>query len=226
MRVGAATNVFGRQGTASSALAPTAGAAGAVGGRIRRQPDSAGAGPHRMDDLSADERRLIQSLRSRDQQVRAHELAHQAAGGPYAGAASFTYRKGPNGGQYAVAGEVDVSLQRTGDPKSDLRMAEAVRSAALAPAEPSAQDRSVAAEAAAIASEARLALQSAPRAGGTGTTGGAGASRRVEGEYIDRSGGAQGAGLGDSPQTARFMAVQRMGAAEFMAVGGRLNLFA
>ncbi|MBA1149646.1 hypothetical protein H0Z60_21615, partial [Ectothiorhodospiraceae bacterium WFHF3C12] len=103
------------------------------------------AGPDRLEALTAEERRLIQSLRNRDREVRAHELAHQSVGGQYAGAPSYSYTEGPDGRRYATGGEVDISLRRTGDPAQDLRMAETVRRAALAPADPSAQDQRVAA---------------------------------------------------------------------------------
>ena len=105
------------------------------------------------------ERQLIAELSARDREVRAHEQAHAAVGGKYAGAPSFSFERGPDGVNYAVSGEVPISLPRIGDdPQAALRAAEQVRQAALAPAEPSAQDQRVAAQAAQIAVEARAEL--------------------------------------------------------------------
>jgi len=41
------------------------------------------------DELSVDEKRLVVDLQSRDSEVRAHEAAHQAAGGGMTGAATY-----------------------------------------------------------------------------------------------------------------------------------------
>lgn len=200
-------------------------AAGPAEGRRAQQP----AAPRRVDELTAAEQRLIQALRNRDREVRAHELAHQSVGGRYAGSARYRDAEGPDGRRYAVGGEVDIDLRRSGDPEQDLRMAEQVRRAALAPAEPSAQDQRIAARAAAIAAEARQAL--ATTGEGTaapGEGGGRSGSRPVQGEYIDRVAGrrARVGDTADSPLARQFAAVQGMGGAELMSQGGRLDLFA
>lgn len=100
----------------------------------------------------------IQALAQRDREVRAHEQAHVAAGGPYAGAATYQLQRGPNGVGYAVAGEVPISTGREATPEATLQKAQVVKRAALAPAEPSAQDRQVAAAATRLEAEARLEL--------------------------------------------------------------------
>lgn len=106
------------------------------------------------------ERQEILELAARDREVRAHEQAHAAVGGRYAGAPSYTYQRGPDGVNYAVGGEVPISLPSGGDdPEATIRAAEQVRRAALAPADPSPQDRSVAASAANLAQEARQELR-------------------------------------------------------------------
>ena len=102
---------------------------------------------------------LIQQLKQTDAEVRAHEQAHSAVGGNLAGAASFSYRSGPDGVRYAVAGEVSIDVGKVaGDPQATLDKMERVRRAALAPAEPSAQDRQVAAQAAQLAAEAQAEI--------------------------------------------------------------------
>ncbi|VXB19846.1 SprA-related family protein [Pseudomonas sp. 8AS] len=105
------------------------------------------------------EQQQIASLASRDREVRSHEQAHAAVGGAYAGAPSYTYKRGPDGQIYAVGGEVGIDVSPIpGDPQATLRKMEVVQRAALAPAEPSAQDRRVAAQAQAQASQARAEL--------------------------------------------------------------------
>ncbi|WP_339525568.1 putative metalloprotease CJM1_0395 family protein [Pseudomonas sp. EA_35y_Pfl2_R111] len=101
----------------------------------------------------------ITKLVSRDQEVRTHEQAHAAVGGRYAGAPSYTYERGPDGKRYAVGGEVGIDTSPIpNDPEATLRKMEVVIRAALAPAEPSAQDRQVAAQAQAQMAEARAQL--------------------------------------------------------------------
>lgn len=101
----------------------------------------------------------IAKLVSRDQEVRTHEQAHAAVGGRYAGAPSYTYERGPDGKRYAVGGEVGIDTSPIpSDPEATLRKMEVVIRAALAPAEPSAQDRQVAAQAQAQMAEARAQL--------------------------------------------------------------------
>jgi len=90
----------------------------------------------------------LADLKARDREVRAHEAAHQAVGGQYAGAISYVYERGPDGAQYAVGGEVSIDTAPVeGDPQATIEKMRTVRAAALAPAEPSPQDRAVAAQA-------------------------------------------------------------------------------
>ncbi|PHS67604.1 MAG: hypothetical protein COB23_10200 [Methylophaga sp.] len=111
-------------------------------------------------ELSTQEQQQIQQLQARDRVVRAHEAAHIAAGGNVIrGGAQFSFQRGPNGVQYAVGGEVKIDTSKVkGDPEATLRKAEQIRAAALAPAQPSSQDRAVAANAAQLAVEARAEI--------------------------------------------------------------------
>lgn len=101
-----------------------------------------------------EDRQHIRELSARDREVRSHEQAHQTAGGSLAGAASFTYERGPDGKSYAIGGEVPISVSSSGDPEQVRDNAQKVQQAALAPAQPSSQDRRVAAAAAQIELEA------------------------------------------------------------------------
>ena len=104
------------------------------------------------------EKREIDQLKARDREVRAHEQAHAAVGGQYAGSPSYEFETGPDGQQYAVGGEVSIDISEESDPEDTLAKMQQVRAAALAPAEPSPQDFRVASEASRIAGEARAEL--------------------------------------------------------------------
>lgn len=98
--------------------------------------------------LSPEAEAVVQELKNRDQEVRNHEMAHMAAGGGMTGGASYSYQTGPDGQRYAVGGEVQINTPNSaGDPGETIKNAETVRRAALAPANPSAQDMAVAAAA-------------------------------------------------------------------------------
>ena len=109
----------------------------------------------------------IQTLKARDQEVRNHEQAHlSAAGGLAMGGASFQFVTGPDGQRYAMGGEVSIDTSGvSGDPAATLRKAETIRRAALAPAQPSGQDYSVANKATAMANQARMEMLKATQAG-------------------------------------------------------------
>jgi hypothetical protein len=104
----------------------------------------------------------IQQLKSRDIEVRAHEAAHIAgSAGLVQGGASFNFQRGPDGKQYAVGGEVQIDTSKVeGNPQATIDKAKKIQQAALAPANPSSQDRAVAAQAAQMAIEARAELNS------------------------------------------------------------------
>ncbi len=107
-----------------------------------------------IDHLSGEERKVVTKLRKRDQEVRRHERAHMAAAGPYGGMPVYDLQKGPDGRLYAVGGEVSIDVKPLKDPAATIAKEEIVIRAALAPANPSAQDHSVAAQARQLKAEA------------------------------------------------------------------------
>lgn len=111
-------------------------------------------------DLSPEAQAKVAELRKGDEEVHAHEAAHQgAAGGLARGGATYSYKRGPDGQLYAVAGEVSLDTSPVqGDPRATLAKAQRIIAAALAPANPSPQDRAVAAEASAMAAKASAEL--------------------------------------------------------------------
>ena len=111
----------------------------------------------------------VQDLVERDKEVRTHEQAHQSAGGEYASSPTYQFTQGPDGKRYATGGEVQIDTSAVpGDPAATIAKMQQIRSAALAPAEPSAQDLAVARSAAASEAKARkelMAEQSAKSGG-------------------------------------------------------------
>lgn len=102
----------------------------------------------------------VRELQRLDAKVRAHEQAHAAVGGQYAGAPSYETTRGPDGRVYATGGHVSIDLSPVpGDPAATIQKMEVVKRAALAPAEPSAQDRSVAQKAERLRLEAQRELR-------------------------------------------------------------------
>jgi len=103
------------------------------------------------------DQKVLTQLRSRDREVRAHEAAHIAAAGKYvASGPSYTFQQGPDGNTYAIGGEVQLDTSQEADASARLQKAETIHRAALAPAQPSAQDFSVAANATRNAAQARF----------------------------------------------------------------------
>ena len=117
------------------------------------------AGPTRPDGtpLAPEEIQQLEQLKQTDREVRQHEMAHQTAGGPYTGGASYDYEVGPDGKRYAVAGEVPIDYGPVpGDPQATVEKMQTVIAAAMAPADPSPKDLQVAAQARQYLLEAKL----------------------------------------------------------------------
>ena len=88
-------------------------------------------------------------------------MAHKTAGGQYAGAIRYQYATGPDGQAYIVGGEVSIDTSEAKTPEETLRKMEQVKRAAMAPADPSPQDHSVASAATRIEQKARYELMKA-----------------------------------------------------------------
>lgn len=106
--------------------------------------------------LTQAEMHLLKELQQTDTEVRRHEMAHIAAGGRFiTSGANFTYKRGPDGKNYAVGGEVGIDTAPVpGDPQATIQKMRQIKSSALAPANPSAQDLKIAAKAGSMASKA------------------------------------------------------------------------
>lgn len=124
--------------------------------------------------LTPEQQAEVQQLQQTDREVRQHEQAHLAAAGGYArGGASFTYTTGPDGKRYATGGEVSIDTSRERTPEATIQKMETVKNAAVAPQNPSAQDRAVYAQAQQTEAEARRTLEEEKNAQGTGNVAGA-----------------------------------------------------
>lgn len=172
---------------------------GAEGGRAPTQSSIDTAGTQQREaqlhqELAGKEAKLelveqteIRELSARDREVRAHEQAHMAVGGQHAGGVSYDYSRGPDGRLYATGGSVSIDISPVpGDPAATVDKMQQVQRAAMAPAEPSGQDRTVAAQAAQLIAQARAEI----------------ATRSVEGEPDAQSEDAKETADTDADETA------------------------
>ncbi|PCJ17243.1 MAG: hypothetical protein COB02_14455 [Candidatus Cloacimonadota bacterium] len=121
-----------------------------------QESNEQGPSSNQNSELSKEEEKQIQELKSRDAEVVQHENAHKAAAGPYAsGGPVYDYQSGPDGQRYRVGGHVNVDTSKEATPEATIQKAQVLQRAANAPAEPSGQDRSVASSAAKMEAEAR-----------------------------------------------------------------------
>lgn len=112
-------------------------------------------------ELDKTEQQEVESLKKTDKEVKAHEQAHKSAGGGLVRGSSYSYKTGPDGKRYVVGGEVNIDISAIdGDLQATINKMQQVKRAALAPSDPSSQDRKVAAEAEKIMSNARRELLS------------------------------------------------------------------
>lgn len=181
-RPGTPDMIIGIDGTSSSVnsfIAAAGGAPGARNGGFQQleqtgeveESQKIGTG---KSELTEEEKGEVQKLEQRDREVRQHEQAHKSAAGRYAGSPSFEYEVGPDGQRYAVGGEVSIDVSPVdGDPQATIEKMQQVRQAANAPAQPSDQDRQIAAQAAQLEQEARSEL----------------AAQKIEGQDEDESSG-------------------------------------
>ena len=97
----------------------------------------------------------ITKLKQIEEKVKAHEAAHKAVGGNLASSASYSYTRGPDGQSYITGGEVQIDMSDGRTPQETVSRMQQVIRAALAPADPSGQDRAVAAAASSRMAEAQ-----------------------------------------------------------------------
>ncbi len=104
----------------------------------------------RLDETSQitkNDEKSIRMLKSRDKEVKNHELAHRTAGGCFASSSTFKYELGPDMRRYAIDGFTPIDLSEDVSPEKTVRKMLIVKKAALAPSKPSNNDRQIAFEA-------------------------------------------------------------------------------
>lgn len=163
--------------------------------------------------LTPEQQRQVQQLKETDRKVRAHEQAHLSVGSDLVrGGATFSYQTGPDDQRYAVSGEVSIDASPGRTPEETIPKAQHIRAAALAPADPSAQDQNVAATASQMETNARIEL--------------AAQQREDAGVSTSASETASEPGSGSKQNGARlYQAVAQAGTSS-AGVGGWLNSFA
>ncbi len=159
-----------------------------------------------QQELSDEQKEIVAELKRRDTEVRRHEQAHSAAAGSYAGPASYEYERGPDGRLYAVSGEVSIDTSPLNDPEATIRKMEIVIRAALAPANPSAQDHAVAAQARQARQQAVAEVRAEERieqeGGGEGLDTAAGDAARFAADSLRNAIAAYGLAAGAASQSA------------------------
>ena len=110
--------------------------------------------------LTSDEQKMVDQLKARDAEVRAHENAHKSAGGQYVmGESCFATRPDRTARGTPLKAKLElirpVSPETRRQPYRRLALSERRQTP---PASPSAQDRSVASQAAAMEMEAQWEL--------------------------------------------------------------------
>lgn len=164
--------------------------------------------------LSPEEEKQVDELSARDREVRQHEQAHLAAAGPYArGGPTYSYQSGPDGKQYAIGGQVNIDTSPIeGDPEATAQKARVVRAAALAPAEPSGQDLSVAASATKLEQDAlaeiRQSSTTASQSGSAASSSTAVSDAAASQTAVRQNAASQSAAYGvNAPEQPRFLNV-------------------
>ncbi len=129
-----------------------------------QQKNTAGQETTGGQSLTPEEQKMVAELQQRDREVKIHEQAHLANAGQYArGGATYSYQQGPDGRRYAIGGEVPIDISPEKTPEQTIQKMQTVKRAAMAPAEPSSADRSIAAAAAALEAQARQEIQAQQR---------------------------------------------------------------
>ncbi len=140
----------------------------------------------------------VAQLKSIEVKVKAHEAAHKAAGGAMTGSISYTYTRGPDGKNYVTGGEVPITVSPGKTPQETISRMQQVIQAALAPADPSPQDRAVAGQATQQLQKAQQERSSAAASDTTDTSGSTGSAATDSKSAGQTSGDLSGTPVADS----------------------------
>lgn len=177
-----------RAGSAASRQldSPAASGKSSVSSASASSSSSTDASGHK---LSTDQQQDLDKLQARDREVRQHEQAHlSAAAGIAVAGPSYDFERGPDGKNYAVGGEVQISISPGRTPEETLAKAQQIERAALAPKDPSGPDRQVAAQAEQMAQDAQVKIRAE---GASGQGNASDASQSDDGKAGAQSKGSQ-----------------------------------
>lgn len=119
---------------------------------IAAKPEEETKTPISLQNLPTPQDKMhANTLQAKEREVKIHEQAHKALGPHVTGDINYTYTEGPNNQRYINGGEVAIQTPTSNVQLDEetRKVLEQVRRAALAPAQPSAQDFRVAASASA-----------------------------------------------------------------------------
>jgi len=158
--VGTVSSTSGSQASSAADTSSTNATSSRAENQATSGAESAGENKEAgTQELTPQQQSEVVQLKQRDEEVHAHEQAHQSAGAGLTGAASYTYTTGPDGKRYATGGEVSIDASPVNNnPSQTISKMEKVIAAALAPADPSSQDRAVANAARGTMVSAEMAL--------------------------------------------------------------------
>ena len=192
---------FEKSSRTATSASKQAGLDSPAGGSVDAKNDKS-SNASSIQELTPEEQQIVLQLQQTDRKVRAHEQAHLSVGADLVrGGPSYSYETGPDNNRYAVGGEVSIDASPARTPEATIPKAQHIRATALAPADPSSQDQSVAAQASIMEANARaeLAVQRRDEAAAEAETkttspaaanadqGNAGFYRRVEQASVSRS---------------------------------------
>ncbi len=112
----------------------------------------------RLEVEQRQELKLVSNFKTAERKVISHEQAHSSVGGGLTGSPSYSHTRGPDGKSYITGGEVSIDSSSAKTPEETVDKMARVRAAALAPSDPSPQDRAVASRASIVEAEARLEM--------------------------------------------------------------------
>lgn len=106
-------------------------------------------------EMTEEQKRELEKLKKLDKEIKEHEEAHYRAGGAFAYAPQYTYKRGPDGNNYAIQGTTRIRVEEGNTPEETIRNAQMIKRAAFAPRSPSDEDRRVAFKAIQMENKAR-----------------------------------------------------------------------
>ncbi len=153
---------FNRQLAASRQVQAAIDAANTQANTTQANTNNAPAVNTQTTATSVRQQNQIAQLKADDQAVRAGIAAQLRAAGAYGGAVTYQYQRGPDGTNYAVAGDVSFNIQPVANnPAATIAAMQTIAKAAMSEVPPSAEDLAAAREADQYLAQAQAQLKAA-----------------------------------------------------------------